>query len=227
MLSRSKFTANLHRSIDQDAASRRLDNSSVPQYLFQVLVALSKIVGEASMSVRTLSLVAAFVSAVSAPALAHHSFAKFDSTKSITVSGTVKKFEWSNPHSWIHLVVQDASGKQMEWAIEMGSPGQQVKRGWKSDSLRTGDEISVTFHPLKDGSHGGQFVSAVLASELPLINPGATGVVVTLAPPTILETPDVSFTLPYSEISAPRVLMIGLVLALLAGVFRLRLRTSR
>src|SRR6478736_7045110 len=64
----------------------------------------------------------AVVSLASAPAFAHHSFAMFDNQKNVTLEGTVKEFQWTNPHSWIQLVVKDASGKEDEWSIEGGSP---------------------------------------------------------------------------------------------------------
>ncbi|MEI9892056.1 MAG: DUF6152 family protein [Caulobacteraceae bacterium] len=64
----------------------------------------------------------AAVSLAAAPAFAHHSFAMFDNQKNVTLDGTVKEFQWTNPHSWIQLVVKDASGKDVEYSIEGGSP---------------------------------------------------------------------------------------------------------
>jgi hypothetical protein len=107
-------------------------------------------------------LLAGVAMAFAAPALAHHSFAMFDAEKTVTMDGTVKEFEWTNPHSWIRMTVADASGKQLEWAVEMGSPQQNAQRGWTATSLKPGDKVSVTIHPLKDGSRGGQFMTAVL-----------------------------------------------------------------
>lgn len=101
--------------------------------------------------------------AIAAPALAHHSFAMFDSEKSIKVTGTVKELEWTNPHSWLRVMVVDqATGKPVQWAFEMGPPQQQIRRGWKPDSLKPGDTVSLTMHPLKDGARGGQLVDATL-----------------------------------------------------------------
>jgi hypothetical protein len=108
------------------------------------------------------SILACAVAAYAAPALAHHSFSMFDHEKTIKVSGTVKEFEWTNPHAWIHMVAQDA-GKPVAWSFEMGSVGQIAAQGWKRDSIRPGDKITVEGHPLKDGSHGGQYRSATLA----------------------------------------------------------------
>ena len=74
---------------------------------------------------------------------------------------------------WLRVMVDDqTTGKPMQWAVEMGSPAQQAQRGWKPDSVRPGDKVSVTIHPLKDGSRGGQFLSAVLPNGQTLSNPG-------------------------------------------------------
>jgi Family of unknown function (DUF6152) len=111
----------------------------------------------------TRTLAAAAFVLVSAPSLAHHSFAMFDNEKTVTISGTVKEFEWSNPHAWIHVVAEEA-GRQVEWSFEMGSVGQIAAQGWKRDSIKPGDKISVSGHPLRDGSRGGQYRSATLAN---------------------------------------------------------------
>ncbi len=74
-----------------------------------------------------------------APAHAHHSFAMFDSAKAMTIAGTVKEFEWTNPHSWIHMIVADTSGKAVNWSVELGSPTENARRGWKADSVKPGD----------------------------------------------------------------------------------------
>lgn len=101
---------------------------------------------------------------VAIPAQAHHSFAMFDREKVITVSGTLKEFEWTNPHCWLHLNVVDAtSGKTLEWAFEMGSIGQVTQQGWKMDTVKPGDKITIEAHPLKDGSRGGQYEGATLS----------------------------------------------------------------
>ncbi|HXJ03431.1 MAG TPA: DUF6152 family protein [Micropepsaceae bacterium] len=125
------------------------------------------------MNAKTISFLAVAVSAVATPALAHHSFAMFDSDKTITLSGTVKEFEWTNPHSWIHITTVDpASGQPADWSFEMGSPGQLGSRGMKPDSLRPGDKVTVRAHPMKDGSHGGQYMSATLADGRTFGNAG-------------------------------------------------------
>jgi hypothetical protein len=101
------------------------------------------------------AIAAAAVPVFAAPAVAHHSFAMFDNTKNISLTGTVKEFEWVNPHSWIHLMVKNDAGVTEEWAFEMGSPGQLASGGIKADTIKTGEIITVTARPMKDGSHGG------------------------------------------------------------------------
>jgi hypothetical protein len=99
-----------------------------------------------------------------APALAHHSFAMFDPDKLITKAGTVKEFQWTNPHVWLLVTAPDDSGKQVEWSFEMQAIAQAMSGGWNKDIVKPGDKIAVDFHPLKDGSRGGELVSAVLSN---------------------------------------------------------------
>jgi len=103
------------------------------------------------------------------PAFAHHSFAMFDSAKNVELEGTVKEFQWTNPHSWIQLTVME-NGKAVEYSIEGGSPNGLARRGWTRTSFKPGDKVTVTIHPLKDGSKGGSFVKAVKADGTTLGN---------------------------------------------------------
>jgi hypothetical protein len=115
------------------------------------------------MQPKSLAIAAGMLFAVTAPAMAHHSFAMFASDKTVTLTGTVKEFEWTNPHSWLHLTVMTDSGAPEEWAFEMGSPNMMAARGWKVDSVKVGDKVTVTAHPLKDAaSHGGSEMSVKL-----------------------------------------------------------------
>jgi len=95
--------------------------------------------------------------------LAHHSFAAFDMTKTSTLTGSVKEFQWLNPHSWIQMVVKDGSGSEVEWSIETGSPSSLARQGWKSKTLKPGDQIVVTMHPLRDGRPGGSLITVTMA----------------------------------------------------------------
>jgi hypothetical protein len=103
------------------------------------------------------------VLAFAVTASAHHSFAAFDQEKAVTVVGTVKEFQWVNPHSWIQMMVTDDKGTEVEWSIEMSSPTSLLRRGWKPKTLKPGDRITVVGHPLRDGRPGASFVSATLA----------------------------------------------------------------
>ncbi len=101
---------------------------------------------------------------VASAAFAHHSHAMFDSTKQVTLVGTVKEFEWDNPHCWIQVLVPDANAPQalqVEWGVEMDSPLAMFRRGWKPGTLKVGDKITVVINPLRDGRPSGQFVSAI------------------------------------------------------------------
>jgi Family of unknown function (DUF6152) len=115
------------------------------------------------MNLKVVSLAAVATAAYAASALAHHSFAMFDAEKTITLQGTVKEFEWVNPHSWLRVnVIDEKTGKPALWALELSSPSRLVTMGMRADSVKAGDTVSVTFHPMKDGTRGGQFIQAVL-----------------------------------------------------------------
>src|SRR5262249_25616653 len=114
------------------------------------------------MNFKACSLGVVFAVAMSAPAFAHHSFAMFDAAKTITAKGTVTEYEWTNPHSWLRVNVADASGKQLQWAFEMSSPATMTGLGMTPDTVKPGDLVTVTYHPLKDGSRGGQFMQALV-----------------------------------------------------------------
>ena len=111
------------------------------------------------MSTRTILLAGIAASLIAAPAVAHHSFAMFDATKTVTMNGTVKSFEWTNPHMWLTVTVDGT-----DHPLEMQGIAGAVRFGWKRDSVKSGDKITVDIHPLRDGTHGGQLVGVVLAS---------------------------------------------------------------
>jgi hypothetical protein len=94
------------------------------------------------------------------PASAHHSFAMFDAGKTVTLSGTVKEFQWVNPHVLILVVTNAASNPQpVVWSIEATSPGILRRQGWKKDSLKSGNRVEIIGNPLRDGSPGAGLVS--------------------------------------------------------------------
>ena len=99
-----------------------------------------------------------------APAAAHHSFATYDTSRIETVVGTVREFQWVNPHTWIHLSAPDASGAMHDIGIEGNSIVNLKREGWSKDTFKPGDKITVNYHPHKDGTPGGAFLAAVTAS---------------------------------------------------------------
>ena len=109
------------------------------------------------------------------PALAHHSFAMFDANKRITIEGSVKEFHWTNPHSWIFVMVPNANGQPEEWAIELGSPSGLIRQGWQPKTLTAGMKVKVLLRPLKDGKVGGQFLSVTLPDGKVLGDPSTRG----------------------------------------------------
>jgi len=87
------------------------------------------------------------------PMLAHHSFAaEYDSTKPVSVSGTVTKVEWMNPHARFYVDVKDESGKVTNWEFELGSPNGLMRQGWTRNSMKVGDQVGVEGYLAKDGS---------------------------------------------------------------------------
>jgi hypothetical protein len=109
------------------------------------------------------ALVLAAAVGAAAPAPAHHSFAMFEPTKTLTFKGTVKTFQWTNPHVILWLLVQpDGAGAAQEWSLETTSPGVLTRAGWTRQSLKAGDRVSVVLSPLRDGSHGGSLNSVTL-----------------------------------------------------------------
>lgn len=89
------------------------------------------------------------------PALAHHSNVAFYVTKVVTIKGVVKEFRWTNPHTWIIMMVDDGQGKQVEWSIEGRPPGILLRAGWTKNSIKPGEVVTVDMSPAKDGSNNG------------------------------------------------------------------------
>jgi hypothetical protein len=118
-----------------------------------------------SLRMRTRALylaVGLFALALGSTANAHHSFAMFDQSQQVTLKGTVAEFQWTNPHAWIHLDVPNANGVKDTWQVELNSPNNLKRQGWKSTSVKPGDQVTLVLNPLKDGSKGGLFVSITL-----------------------------------------------------------------
>lgn len=94
-------------------------------------------------------------------ALAHHSAAMFDHDKVKELTGTIKEFQWKNPHVWIQVDVQNAGVKE-EWSIEGGGPNSLSRNGWRPTTFKPGDAVVVRINPMRDGSLGGSFIGAKL-----------------------------------------------------------------
>ena len=89
------------------------------------------------------------VVAAAVVARAHHSTAMFDTDTRVTLAGEIKEFQWTNPHSWIQVVVPDADGTLVEWSIECGSPNTMSRQGWKRSTLMPGDKVSILGNPMR------------------------------------------------------------------------------
>jgi hypothetical protein len=106
----------------------------------------------------------ALVLALAAPLAAHHSFAaQYDSAKPITLKGTVVNLEWTNPHIYVHIDVRDDGGALTRWALEGGAPTSLYRQGWRKDSLKAGDVITVEGFLARDGSKLANMRNVVLA----------------------------------------------------------------
>jgi uncharacterized protein DUF6152 len=100
----------------------------------------------------------ALASLAALPASAHHSGAMFDSGKEVVLVGTIKEFQYTNPHSWIQILVPRQGGGEVEWSIETAAPIVLLRAGIRPQSLKPGDKVTLRTHPLKDGGTGGNLI---------------------------------------------------------------------
>ena len=98
------------------------------------------------------------------PAFAHHSLSAYDVSAYQTVDGTVKSFEWTNPHARLILVVADSSGRTVNWNLEGPSTGRLTSGGFKKDVIASGDKIKVAYNPRRDNAGGGYFIAVTMAN---------------------------------------------------------------
>lgn len=100
-----------------------------------------------------------------APASAHHSLSVYDRSQKKVAIGTVKQFEWSNPHSFIHVVVANPDGTMQAWSFEGAGVNTLSKAGWSKTLLQPGDKISVRYSPRKDGKVGGGLFQSIVTAD--------------------------------------------------------------
>ena len=115
------------------------------------------------MSASPRLLLVAVILVVGRPLAAHHSFAMFDSVNKTTISGTVTRFEWTNPHVFIELDVPGQNGDTKHWSVELGSPSILLRSGWKFSDVKPGEKVTAIVNPLRDGRPGGMLYRLTLA----------------------------------------------------------------
>jgi len=115
---------------------------------------------EGTMTTTTFGLAGILAALLAAPAVAHHAFAMFDQSRTIYMPGTVRHFALVNPHASLHVAIAGDNGHVSTWSFEGGSVQQLASLGWSPHTFRVGDRVEVGFHPMRDGSHRGQLISA-------------------------------------------------------------------
>src|ERR1700728_1230153 len=116
------------------------------------------------------ALLAAGIFGAASPVLAHHSFTMFDMTKRVTLIGTITSFEWTNPHAYIEIDVPDEKGAVKHWSIELGSPSILMQSGWKFNSIKAGEKLTLIINPMKSGQAGGVLPNATFPDGRPWSN---------------------------------------------------------
>jgi hypothetical protein len=116
------------------------------------------------MKALTVAGIALVLPGTAVPAFAHHSYAEFDTDKKLTLEGTVKEFQWTNPHSWMLVMVPNAKGQAETWAVELNSVSLLAAKGWRPKTVLPGDKVAITFHPMRNGSHAGSYMAIKLPS---------------------------------------------------------------
>jgi len=114
-------------------------------------------------------LAAVFTMLAMTSVAAHHSPAAFDRTKEVKLAGTVKEFRWQNPHSWIEIMVPSDRGEAVLWSVELTSPTYLVRAGWKSNTIKAGDKVTIVGNPVRSGEPSAIFVSLTLADGRTLL----------------------------------------------------------
>jgi hypothetical protein len=97
-----------------------------------------------------------FLSLLFTPSSAHHSITMYDRTVETSITGTVTQWDWTNPHCWLQIMVDDENGTPQLWVLEANSTGQMARGGWTADSVIPGDEVTVIINPIRDGTRAGR-----------------------------------------------------------------------
>src|SRR5262245_907179 len=97
------------------------------------------------------------------PSIAHHSGAEFDAGKTVEITGTIKEFQFKNPHTWIQVLVDDGKGQPVEWSLEWGAPNSLGRQGYRPSTFPPGAKVTMRLHPMRNGSPAGGFVGAKFA----------------------------------------------------------------
>ena len=108
------------------------------------------------------------------PSWGHHSTAEFDYSKTVVLKGTVKEVQWMNPHSYVQLLVPTEGVDKVEWAVEVGAPLFNMRMGWKPDSVKVGDEITMNVVPARDNSPHASLRTLTFADGRSLRGPAST-----------------------------------------------------
>jgi hypothetical protein len=109
------------------------------------------------------AMAAAILLASIQPVVAHHSGAEFDTNKTIEIAGTIKEFQFKNPHTWIQVLVDDGKGQQVEWSLEWGAPNSLGRQGIRPSTFPAGAKVTMRLRPMRNGSPAGAFVGAKFA----------------------------------------------------------------
>ena len=103
-----------------------------------------------SATIRLAGAIAACAAA--SAATAHHSTAEFNYSKTVILQGTIKEVQWTNPHSYVQVMVPQKDGKQVQWGIEIGAPAINVSMGWRKNSVKQGDKVTLDIAPARSGA---------------------------------------------------------------------------
>src|SRR5437016_4180249 len=128
------------------------------------------------MKFKTLWFTPVVLSAFTLSAAAHHSFAMFNREQTIELRGTVQEFQWTNPHAFLEVIVENAQGQPAVWSIEWNGPRALISQGWRPKSVVPGDKVVLKVHPSRSGANFAQFMLITLPDGKTLGDVGSPGV---------------------------------------------------